>query len=143
MSVRAWVIRVLALLIFNVGAMLVILVLPGSQGLGFGNVLWGAIVLTLLSLFIKPALTKWFSDAAGNLSLGARLGAKAVSYLVLYLVALAIWVLIVLFSPIGFGGGLSAIIVPPLLLLLAWFVYDLVDDALEAWVARLLGGPRR
>lgn len=143
MSVRSWVVKTIALLLFNIVAVLVIVLLPGAAGVSIGTVLWGAIVLTVLSLFIKPLLHRWLSDNAGQVSLSRKLSSKALSYVILYLVALIIWFLLVIFSGVQITNFFTTLIVPPLVLLAAWFIYDLVDDRLEAWVAGWLGGPRR
>lgn len=143
MSVRSWVVKTIALLLFNIVAVLVIVLLPGAAGVSIGTVLWGAIVLTVLSLFIKPLLHRWLLDNAGQVSLSRKLSSKVLSYVILYLVALIIWFLLVIFSGVQITNFLTTLIVPPLVLLAAWFIYDLVDDRLEAWVAGWLGGPRR
>jgi len=143
MSVRSWVVKTIALLLFNIVAVLVIVLLPGAAGVSIGTVLWGAIVLTVLSLFIKPLLHRWLLDNAGQVSLSRKLSSKVLSYVILYLVALIIWFLLVIFSGVQITNFLTTLIVPPLVLLAAWFIYDLVDDRLEARVAGWLGGPRR
>lgn len=143
MSVRSWVVKTIALLLFNIVAVLVIVLLPGAAGVSIGTVLWGAIVLTVMSLFIKPLLHRWLLDNAGQVSLSRKLSSKVLSYVILYLVALIIWFLLVIFSGVQITNFLTTLIVPPLVLLAAWFIYDLVDDRLEAWVAGWLGGPRR
>jgi len=143
MSVRSWVVKTIALLLFNIVAVLVIVLRPAAAGASIGTVLWGAIVLTVLSLFIKPLLHRWLLDNAGQVSLSRKLSSKVLSYVILYLVALIIWFLLVIFSGVQITNFLTTLIVPPLVLLAAWFIYDLVDDRLEAWVAGWLGGPRR
>lgn len=93
--------------------------------------LWAAVILTLATIFLKPLLARAFRGAATGLRGRAGLGEKAIEYIVVYLVALAIWVITFLLSrsdPGGFWGW----VLPPLILLIGWAVYDAIDDRVEA-----------
>lgn len=128
---RNGIIRFASLYAFNVVMLLVIgMILPRVQvGL---HALWAAIVLTLAALFVKPTLRRLFTRTANAASTRAGGGEKLLQYLVVYAVEFVIWLLTVWLSGVSAHGILFGFLFPPLLLLVGWVVYDLVDDRIHA-----------
>jgi len=115
------IVRFASLYVFNVVVLLVIgWLTPARVGL---HALWAAVILTLAALFLKPLLTK----AATSLSAS---GTKFVQYLAVFAVELVVWILTVWLSGVR-AGNVWGWILPPVILLIGWVVYDQVDDALS------------
>lgn len=134
---KNWIVRVGTLLVFNIAVLLlIVLLVPGVRGAW--SVLWGAVILTAATLWIKPLLTKWFVGAAakksGELS---KLGLKSLTALSVFVVAFIVWILTILLSGIHVVGWFWGYAIPPIALLIAWLIYDGVDDKLEAQAGRL------
>lgn len=134
---KNWIVRFGTLLIFNIAVLLlIVLLVPGVHGAW--GVLWGGVILTLATVWLKPALNKWFAGRAakkaGELS---KLGLKVVTYLSVFVVSLVVWILTVLLSSLGVDGWLWGYVLPAIALLIAWAIYDGVDDKLEAHASRL------
>lgn len=132
------VVRFASLYVFNVVVLLVIgWLTPARVG---WHALWASVILTVVTLLIKPLLTR----VADSLSRGA---AKAMQYVAVFVVEFVIWLLTVWFSGIT-AGNVFGWLLPPVLLLIAWVVYDQVDDAIgrkagelyDAASTRLSGG---
>lgn len=130
------IVRFAALYVFNVALLLAIgLVFPGVS-VGF-DALWAGIILSLASLFVKPALTALFRRlAARSASERTRTGEKTVQYALVYIVELIIWIGVVAFSGVR-ASGFWGYAVPPLVLLIGWVIYDQVDDRLRAKAGEL------
>jgi len=139
---KAWLIRLICLYVFDVVVLLVVGALLSSVRVGWAA-LWAGLVLTLATIWLKPVLAKVFRGAATSFAQRARIGEKLVQYLATFVVQLVIWLLVVWFSDVAVRGWFWGYVLPPLLLLVAWVIYDLVDDRMEAHAARLLGGTRR
>ena len=141
--VRAWLIRFVTLYVFDVAVLLVIgLILP-QVSVGW-SALWAAVVLALATTWVKPALRRWLGSRAERSSRDlTRTGAKLVQGVVVLLVAAIVWVLVVVLSGVTVAGLLWGWVVPPLLLVIAWLIYDAIDDRLEAQAGRLWDGTRR
>ena len=115
------IVRFASLYVFNVVVLLVIgWLTPARVGL---HALWASVILTLATLILKPMLKK----AATSLSAG---GTKVVQYLAVFVVEVLIWLLTVWLSGVR-AGNLWGWIVPPVILLIGWVVYDQIDDALS------------
>ncbi|KJL26988.1 hypothetical protein RL72_00727 [Microbacterium azadirachtae] len=115
------IVRFASLYVFDVVVLLVIgWLTPARVGL---HALWAAVILTLAALFLKPLLTK----AATSLSAS---GTKFVQYLAVFAVELVVWILTVWLSGVT-AGNVWGWILPPVILLIGWVVYDQVDDALS------------
>ena len=115
--------------VFNVLVLLVVGWLTTAR-VGW-TALWAAVILTLATIFLKPVLAKAFHGAATGVGRRAGAGERTIEYLVVYLVAFAIWVVTFLLSgsdPDGFWGW----VLPPLILLVGWAIYDVIDDRVEA-----------
>ena len=134
---KNWLIRFATMLVFNIAVLLlIVLLVPGVRGAW--GVLWGGVILTLATMWIKPLLTRMFTNHAQRKSARmSRLGLKSLNALFVFLVALIVWVLTVLLSQIHVSGFFFGWILPPVALLLGWFIYDAVDDKLEAQANRL------
>lgn len=134
---RAWFIRFVTLAVFNLIVLLLIVIfLPSVHGRPFG-LLWGALLLTVLTIWIKPLLSSAASSQADRLSQGRSAGARrGFGALAVLIVALVVWLLLVWFSSIRVQGWFWGYVIPPIALLIAWFIYDAIDDQLERSVTR-------
>ena len=135
------IVRFASLYVFNVVVLLVIgWLTPARVGL---HALWASVILTLATLLLKPMLKK----AATSLSAG---GTKVVQYLAVFVVEFLIWLLTVWLSGVR-AGNVWGWILPPVILLIGWVVYDQIDDALsrkagelyDAAGAKISGSRRR
>lgn len=112
--------RFASLYVFNVVVLLVIgWLTPARVGL---HALWASVILTLATLFLKPLLTR----AATSMSAS---GTKLVQYLAVFVVELIVWILTVWLSGVR-TGNFWGWVIPPVILLIGWVVYDQIDDAL-------------
>ncbi len=100
------------------------------------NALWSAVILTLATIFLKPLLARVFRGATAGMARRAGMGERLTEYAVVYLVALGIWVVTLLFSGSD-AGGFGGWILPPFILLIGWAIYDVVDDRIEAHTGAL------
>lgn len=134
-----WLVRAVSLYVFNVAVLLLIGLLMSSVAVGW-NALWAAVILTLATLALKPALLKFFRGAAAK-SAGTRtkIGEKLVQYVLVFLVELLVWVLTVILSGVNVSGWFWGYLLPPVYLLIAWVIYDLVDDRMEAKTGAVIG----
>lgn len=125
------IVRFAALYVFNVAVLLLIgLLLPGVS-VGF-HALWAAIILTLAAQFVKPLLTSVFRKAAAKSAADrTKTGEKVVQYVLVFLVELIVWTLTVWLSGVR-ASGFWGYVLPPLILLFGWMIYDQVDDRLRA-----------
>ncbi|MDQ0726190.1 phage holin family protein [Microbacterium sp. W4I20] len=125
------IVRFVSLYVFNVAVLLLIGVLLRGVSVGL-NALWAAIILTLAALFVKPLLrTAFRRSAAKSAGDRTRTGEKVVQYVLVYLVELIVWVLTVWLSGVR-SSSFWGYVIPPLLLLVGWVVYDRIDDMLHA-----------
>ncbi len=133
---KNWLVRVLSLYVFNVVVLLIIgWVTPVSVGWA---VLWAALVLTAASLALKPLLLRVFRGAAAkSASSRTKVGEKTVQYVLVFVVELIVWVLTVWFSGVRVTDWFWGYALPPVLLLIAWVIYDRIDDRVEAKAAAL------
>jgi hypothetical protein len=133
---KKWVVRFLSLLVFDVVVLLVIGWLTPAR-VGWAA-LWAGVVLTALTIWIKPVIHKMFqSMAAGSAGQRTRVGEKVVQGALVFLVALIVWIATVLLSGISIGGWFWGYVLPPLIILIGWAVYDAVDDRVEAHAGAL------
>lgn len=136
------IVRFASLYVFNLVVLLAIgLVLPPVRvGL---HALWAAVILTLAALLLKPALSGAFRRwAAGSSAERTRVGEKVVQYVLVYLVELIIWMLTVWFSGVSVRGFFWGYVIPPLILLIGWVIYDRLDDRMQARAGDLYDGMR-
>jgi len=128
---KSWIVRFASLYVFNVVVLLVIGMLLPSVRVGWAA-LWAGVVLTAATIWLKPLITKIFSGAARS-SAGQRtaVGEKLVQYGIVFVVELILWILVVLLSGVDVRGWFWGYVLPPVMLLIAWVVYDLVDDKVE------------
>lgn len=129
---KSWIVRFASLYVFNVVVLLAIGLLLPSVRVGWAA-LWAGVILTAATIWLKPLITRIFAGAARK-SADQRTvaGEKVVQYLSVFAVELIVWLLVVLFSGVRVTGWFWGWAIPPVLLLLAWVVYDLVDDKIEA-----------
>lgn len=136
---RNWLIRAVSLYVFNVAVLLLIGLLMRSVSVGW-NALWASVILTLATLSLKPLLLRAFRGAAAK-SAGTRtrIGEKVVQYALVFVAELIIWVLTVLLSGVDVSGWFWGYLLPPVYLLVAWVIYDLIDDRIEAKTGEVIG----
>jgi len=132
---KKWVVRFLSLLVFNVVVLLVIgWLTPARVG---WSALWAGIVLTVLVIWIKPLVEKWFrSIAAKSADQRTKAGEKLVELLLGLAVAFIVWIATILLSGVRIGGGIFGsfwgYVLPPVILLIGWAIYGAIDDKIEA-----------
>ncbi len=125
------IVRFVSLYVFNVAVLLLIGLLLRGVSVGW-NALWAAIILTLAALFVKPLLRSVFRrSAAKSAADRTKTGEKVVQYVLVYIVELIVWVLTVWLSGVR-STSFWGYVIPPLILLLGWVVYDQIDDKLHA-----------
>lgn len=129
---KKWIVRAASVYVFNVVILLLIGWLVPNVRVGWAAV-GAALVLTIVALTLKPMLTRVFRGAAAKSS-SARtaVGEKTVQYALVFLVELIVWVLTVWFSGVRVDGFFWGYVIPPVLLLVAWVIYDQIDDRVEA-----------
>lgn len=129
---KNWIVRAVSLYAFNVVVLLLIGLLMSSVSVGW-NALWAAVILTAATLALKPTLLKAFRGAASkSAQTRTKVGEKVVQYVLVFIVELIVWVLTVWLSGVDVRGWFWGYVLPPLYLLIAWVVYDLIDDRIEA-----------
>lgn len=134
---RAWVIRFVSLYVFDVVVLLIIGALVPGVTVGW-SALWAGVVLAAATIWLKPLIHRGFGSlAARSAANRSKLSEKAVQYLVVLAVAAVIWVLLVILTGVNVRGFVFGWFVPPLMLLIAWAIYDLVDDRVEARAGEL------
>lgn len=134
---RKWVIRFVSLLVFDIVVLFLIGFLLPSVRVGW-SAIWAGVLLTAGTLWVKPLVTKWFASmAAKSAHQRTKLGEKLVEFGLVLLVAYIVWVLTVIFSGVRVHGWFWGYILPPLMLLVAWMIYDAIDDRIEAHTGRL------
>jgi len=134
---RNGIIRFGALYVYTVGVLLLIGLLLPNVAVGL-HALWAGVILTIGALVVKPTLTRVLRrSAAKSAAERTRVGEKVLQYALVYLVELAIWVLTVWLSAVSVSGFVWGYVIPPLLLLIGWVIYDRVDDALHAKAGEL------
>jgi hypothetical protein len=137
---KKWVVRFVSLLVFNVVVLLVIgFLTPARVG---WSALWAGIVLTALVIWVKPLVQRWFrSMAARSAHQRTKAGEKVVEFLLAFVVALLVWITTVLLSGVSIGGGIFGAfwgwVLPPVILLIGWAIYDAIDDRVEAHAGAL------
>jgi len=129
---KSWIVRFASLYVFNVVVLLVIGWLLPAVRVGWAA-FWAGIVLTAATIWLKPLITKLFTGSAAR-SAGQRTkaGEKVVQYGIVFVAELIVWVLVVVFSGVSVRGFFWGYVIPPLVLLIAWIIYDRVDDRIEA-----------
>ncbi|MGL4257066.1 MAG: hypothetical protein ACRCSL_12090 [Microbacterium sp.] len=137
---KKWIVRFVSLLVFNIVVLLVIGFLTPAR-VGWSAV-WAGIVLTALSIWIKPAVHRWFlSMAARSANQRTRAGEKVVEFLLAFAVAFLVWIVTVWLSGVSIGGGIFGAfwgyVLPPVILLIGWAIYDTIDDRVEAHAGAL------
>jgi len=127
---KKWVVRFLSLLVFDVVVLLIIgWLTPARVG---WSALWAGVILTALTIWIKPLIHGMFQRMASS-SAGQRttVGEKLVQGALVFLVALIVWVITVVFSGVSVGGWFWGYVLPPVIILIGWAIYDAIDDRVE------------
>ena len=133
---KKWIVRFVSLLAFNIAVLLLIGWLTPAQ-VGW-SALWAGIILTALTLWVKPLVHGWFQSSARK-SAGRRtkLGEKLVQGFLVFAVAAIVWVVTVLLSGVSAGGWVWGWILPPVFILIGWAIYDAIDDRVETHAGAL------
>lgn len=134
---KTWLVRFASLYVFDVVVLLVVgWVLP-SVRVGWAA-LWAAVILTALTIWIKPAVTRFFrSRAAKSSRERTKVGEAVVQGVLVFVVELLVWIVVVWLSAVTVRGFFWGWVLPPLLLLLAWAIYSAIDDRVEARAGEL------
>lgn len=141
---KKWVVRFASLFVFNAVVLLLIGFLTPAE-VGWAA-LWAAVVLTLLVLFVKPLVQKWFRGAAAkSIDKRTRIGEWFLQILIVLAVAAIVWILTVILTGVDVKGWLWGYILPPIIIAIGWAIYAKISDRLEAKAGeiytRLGGGP--
>ena len=133
---KKWVVRFLSLLVFDVVVLLIIgWLTPARVG---WSALWAGVILTALTIWIKPLIHRMFqSMAAKSAGQRTKVGEKVVQGVLVFLVALIVWILTVVFSGVSVGGWFWGYILPPVIILIGWAIYDAIDDRVEGHAGAL------
>lgn len=131
---KKWVVRFASLLVYNI----VVLVIVGwltPAHVGWAA-LWAGIVMTALVIWIKPLVERRFrSMAARSSGERTKAGEKLVEFFLAFAVAFLVWIATVLLSGVAVRGGILGAfwgyVLPPVILLIGWAIYDRVDDTVE------------
>ena len=89
---------------------------------------------------------RWFQSMASK-SAGQRtkLGEKLVQFFLVFAVALGVWAATVLLSGVSAGHWFWGWVLPPVLILIGWAIYDRIDDRVHEHAGALYdkatGGP--
>lgn len=133
---KTWVVRFVSLLVFNIAVLLMIGFLTPAR-VGWAA-LWAGIVLTAIVIWIKPLLSRWFGGmAARSADRRTRVGEKVAEFLVAFAVAFLVWIATVLLTGVSIGGWFWGWFLPPVLLMIGWAIYDVIDDRVEAHAGAL------
>ncbi|WP_029146037.1 hypothetical protein [Microbacterium luticocti] len=133
---KKWIVRFCSLLVFNVVVLLLIGWLTPAR-VGWAA-LWAGIVMTALVIWVKPVVTRWFRGmAARSAAQRTKVGEKVVQGLLALAVAFLVWIVTVLLSGVNVHGWFWGYLLPPVILIIGWAVYDLVDDKVEAQASAL------
>ncbi|TQK18920.1 hypothetical protein FBY40_1410 [Microbacterium sp. SLBN-154] len=133
---KTWVVRLVSLLVFNIAVLLMIGFLTPAR-VGWAA-LWAGIVLTAIVIWIKPLLSRWFGGmAARSADRRTRVGEKVAEFFVAFAIAFLVWIATVLLSGVSIGGWFWGWILPPVLLMIGWAIYDVIDDRVEAHAGAL------
>ena len=127
---KKWIVRFVSLLVFNVVVLLLIGFLTPAR-VGWAA-LWAGIIMTLLVIWVKPLIAKWFASMAAK-SAGQRTkaGEKVVEFLLALAIAFIVWILTVILTGVIISGWFWGYILPPVILLIGWAIYDAIDDRVE------------
>ncbi|MFV0320167.1 MAG: hypothetical protein ACK5IN_07390 [Microbacterium sp.] len=133
---KKWIVRFVSLLVFNVVVLLIVgWFTPARVGWA---ALWAGIVMTALVIWVKPLIAKWFGSMAAKGAEGrSKLGEKLVGIGLAVAIAFIVWILTVILSGVTIRGFFLGYILPPLILLVGWAIYDLIDDKVEATAGEL------
>lgn len=133
---KKWLVRFLSLLVFNVVVLLIIgWLTPAKVG---WSALWAGVILTALTIWIKPFIHKLFqSFAAKSAGQRTKVGEKLVQGALVFVIALIVWIITVLLSGVSVGSWFWGYILPPVIILIGWAIYDGIDDKVEGHAGAL------
>lgn len=133
---KKWVVRFLSLLVFDVVVLLIIgWLTPARVG---WSALWAGVILTALTIWIKPLIHRMFqSMTARSANQRTKVGEKLVQGFLVFVVALIVWILTVVFSGVSVGGWFWGYVLPPVIILIGWAIYDAIDDRVEGHAGAL------
>ena len=133
---KKWVVRFASLLVFNIVVLLIIgWLTPARVG---WSAIWAGVILTAATIWIKPLVTKWFrSMAARSAGQRTKAGEKVVQFFLVLLVAFIVWILTIVLSGVSVGDWFWGYVLPPVILVIAWAIYDAIDDRVESHAGAL------
>lgn len=128
---KTWIVRFASLYVFNLAVLFLIGLLLPNVSVGWAA-LWAAVILTAATIWLKPVIAKMFAGAASKTAnQRTGLAEKLVQYGIVFVVELIVWILVVIFSGVRVGGWFWGWVIPPVLLAIAWIIYDVVDDRIQ------------
>jgi hypothetical protein len=127
---KQWLVRFVVLLVFNVLVLLVIgWLTPANVG---WSAVWAGIVLSFLTMWVRPLLTRWFSGGAERSSMQrTKTGQGIVRVGIVLLIAFIVWIVTVWLSGVTVGLNPLAYVLPPVILAIGWWIYDLIAQRAE------------
>lgn len=129
---KKWVVRFIAVYLYNVIVLFAIGLLFGSVAVGIAA-LWASLILTLATLLLKRGIHALFQGRAKkSMHKRTKVGESVLQFVLVYAVALIIWLLVVLLSGVSVSGLFWWWFAPPLVLLLGWALYDTIAEKVEA-----------
>ncbi len=135
-NTRNWVIRLVSLYVFSYVAFIVMGLFNSSFRVGLFHAFWAALIFTLATVFVKPIVSSFAQKTAEGLKQGktSTVG-RIIEYVAVYVVALVIWWIVAAFTAAENTHWWS-MFVAPLFLMVAWIIYDIVDESIERTVAK-------
>jgi len=102
------------------------------------SALWAGVILTALTIWIKPLIHRLFqSMAARSAGQRTKIGEKLVQGFLVFVVALLVWIVTVALSGVSVGGWFWGYLLPPVIILIGWAIYDAIDDRVEGHAGAL------
>ncbi len=129
---RTWIIRSVSLFVFNIAVLLLIDWLsPAKVG---WSVIWAAVVMTVLVLFVKPAADRWLRSAAAKTrNQRTSTGEWIAQLFIVFAVAGTVWLLTLMLSGANRGDSwFWSLVIPPIIIAIGWLIYAKVSARLES-----------
>ena len=128
---KKWIVRFATLYVFNLVVLLVIDLLVAGVSVGWA-LLWASVVLTAAVIWLKPLIhagsPAWPRSRRDQRT---KAGEKLVQIGLVFVVELLVWVVVVLLSGVTVHNWFLGYLLPPIFLLIAWAIYDAIDDRLQ------------
>lgn len=142
---KAFIVRFVSLYLFNLVVLLLIGLLLSSVSVGL-SALWASLILTLATMWVRPLVRSMLQrKASRTVDRRTKVGESLTQLGIVLLVALVVWVGVVLLSGVGVRGFFWWWVLPPVVLTIAWTIWDAIAERVQARGAalyeRAMGGP--